>query len=76
MTRRTRARVARSTTRVAMTRATRRASFSHRARRVVRPNATDNVTEEAFDEADLDNIAFADLSEEAAISHKSGACAQ
>ena len=73
MTRRTRARVARSTTRVAMTRATRRASFSHHARRVVRPNATENVTEEAFDEADLDNIVFADLSEEAAISNKSGA---
>ena len=73
MTRRTRARVARSTARVAMTRATRRASFSHRARRVVRSNATENVTEEAFDEADLDNIVFADLSEEAAISNKSGA---
>ena len=55
------------------TRATGRASFSHRARRVVRSNATENVTEEAFDEADLDNIVFADLSEEAAISNKSGA---
>ena len=72
MMRQTHASVARSTTRVAMTRATERVSFSNRARRVVRPNAIGN-TEEAFDEADLDNIVFADLSEEAAISNKSGA---
>jgi len=69
----TRASVARATTRVAMKRATERVSFSNRARRVVRPNAIENTTEEAFDEADLDNIVFADLSEEAAISNKSGA---